>query len=351
MLGKRAPEEEKGVPFWKKAEEEPGLNNMPADGHYYRVPATEHTLVLEGQPEYIETDADGVALNEVDRNLVELQIAAARKFGRDPAADYKVIFYPRHFKLRLAGFFICLWSASAAVVWVVGVLPIRIGRLALARLFGLRDVHDAYSWLVGLYTIWAVQMARYIVSRERRRWKKYLSTRKRRRFPIKLFFYHTYGMFARLIVAAISIFGVLPLLVGLVFEVYLVIPIKYTIHPGVPATIRFWDCWATGMLWGSIIVQAQRYAPPNGISRTFENVSNPLQRLVDDIDTTHQKLRREGWFRIRLRQLLHEFILPLCAGLVSLIILPFFLQWAIFTPLTGNDTFMCKFKSSLEFLA
>lgn len=351
MLEKRAPEEEKGVPFWKKAEEEPGLNEMPVDGHYYRVPATEHTLILDGQPEHIETDADGVALNEHDRTVVELQIAAARKFGRDPAADYKVIFYPSHFKLRLAAFFICLWSASAAVVWVAGVLPIRIGRLAMARLFGLRDIHDAYSWLVGLYTIWAIQMARYIVSRERRRWKKYLSTRKRRRFPIKLFFHHTTGMFARLIVAAISIFGVLPLLLGLVFEVYLVIPLKYAVRPGVPVTIRFWDCWATGMLWGSILVQAQRYAPPNGISRTFDTVSNPPECLVDNIDTAPQKLKREGWFRIRLRQLLHEFILPLCAGLLSLIILPFFLQWAILTPLTGNDSFMCKYKLLLYFLA
>ena len=295
MLGKRAPEEEKGVPFWKKAEEEPGLNDMPIDGHYYRVPATEHTLVLDGQPEQIETDADGVGLNESDRALVELQIIAARKFGRDPLADYKVIFYPTHFKLRLAAFFICLWSASAAVVWVAGVLPIRIGRLALARLFGLRDIHDAYSWLVGLYTLWAVQMARYIVSRERRRWKKYLSTRKRRRFPIKLFFYHTTGMFARLIVAAISIFGVLPLLLGLVFEVYLVIPLKYVVRPGVPATIRFWDCWAAGMLWGSILVQAQRYAPPNVISRTFDSVSNLPQLFVENTDTACQSLSaRDG---------------------------------------------------------
>jgi len=351
MLEKRVPEEEKGVPFWKKAEEEPGLNDMPVDGRYYRVPATEHTLILDGQPEHIETDADGVALNELDRNVVELQIAAARKFGRDPAADYKVIFYPSHFKLRLAAFFICLWSASAAVVWVAGVLPIRIGRLALARLFGLRDVHDAYSWLVGLYTIWAIQMARYIVSRERRRWKKYLSTRRRRRFPIKLFVHHTTGMFARLIVAAVSIFGVLPLLLGLVFEVYLVIPLKYTLRPGVPVTIRFWDCWAAGMLWGSILVQAQRYAPPNGISRTFDTVSNPPEYLVDNIDTAPQKLKRDGWFRIRLRQLLHEFILPLCAGLLSLIFLPFFLQWVIFTPLTGNDSFMCEYNLSLNFLA
>jgi E3 ubiquitin-protein ligase MARCH6 len=351
MLEKRAPEEEKGVPFWKKAEEEPLLNDMPVDGRYFRVPATEHTLVLDGQPEYIETDADGVALNELDRTLVELQIAAARKFGRDPAADYKVIFYPSHFKLRLAAFFTCLWSASAAVVWVAGVLPIRIGRLALARLFRLRDVHDAYSWLVGLYTIWAIQMARYIVSRERRRWKKYLSTRRRRRFPIKLFFHHTTGMFARLIVAAISIFGILPLLLGLVFEVYLVIPLKYTLRPCVPVTIRFWDCWAAGMLWGSILVQAQRYAPPNGISRTFDTVSNPPEYVVDNIDTSPKKLKRDGWFRIRLRQLVHEFILPLCAGLLSLIILPFFLQWAIFTPLTGNDSFMCKYTLSLDFLA
>jgi E3 ubiquitin-protein ligase MARCH6 len=273
MLGTRAPEEEKGTPFWKKAGEGLRLNNIPIDGRFYRVPATEHTLILDGRPEHIETDADGVALNEADRILVELQVAAARKFGRDPAVDYKVVFYPSHFKLRLVAFFISLWSVSAAVVWVAGVLPIRIGRLALAKLFRLRDVHDAYSWLVGLYTLWAIQMTRYVVSRERRRWKKYLSTRKRRKFPIKLFFYHTTGMFARLLVAAISIFGVLPLLLGLVFEVYLVIPLKYSIHPGVPPTVRFWDCWATGVLWGSLVVQAQRYAPPNVMSRTFDTVS------------------------------------------------------------------------------
>jgi len=119
---KATPEEEKGVVFWKKAEEESGLNDMPRDGATYRAPATEHTLILEGQPEHIETDADGEALNEVDRTLVELQTAAARKLVEilQPTTSH---FLSESLQTSTRSFFICLWSASAAVVWVAGVLP------------------------------------------------------------------------------------------------------------------------------------------------------------------------------------------------------------------------------------
>ncbi|KIM24200.1 hypothetical protein M408DRAFT_331945 [Serendipita vermifera MAFF 305830] len=279
----------------------------PVAGSYWRVPVAEDAIRLAGRPSAIQTDALGNGLTQEDRDMIDLQIFASRKSQRIPQNDYKVVFYPDHYRVRIGIFLIVLWAAFFGTAWTSITLPIRIGRLTFKLLLNKTDVHDAYSWIVGLYLFWFASFVKYLVGREQRRWSKYLSTRTRNAFPVKLFVRHTAAMLGRLALAVMWLVFLLPLLIGLFFEIYLVVPLTYHLHPGLTPTVRLADAWAGGMIIGAIVLRAARLGQPDQLPELFD------------------RIRREGWFKIKARALASE-LGPITAGLIGLVIGPLILQ-------------------------
>ena len=253
----------------------------PVAGSYWRVPVTEDAIRLAGRPYAIQTDALGNGLTQEDKDMIDLQIFASRKGQRIPHNDYKVVFYPDWFRLRITIFLFALWAGFFGAVWTSFTLPIRMGRLVFKILFGTTTIHDMYSWIVGLYLFWFCSFVKYLVGREQRRWSKYLSTRTRSAFPLKLFLRHTVTMLGRLALAVLWLMVLLPSLIGLLFEAYIVLPVMYQVYPNQTPTLRLWDAWAAGIVIGAIIVRAARLRQPDQLPEVFERVS--LQNNLDFI--------------------------------------------------------------------
>jgi E3 ubiquitin-protein ligase MARCH6 len=243
------------------------------EGTFWRVPVAEGAIRLAGKPRAIQTDYNGNGITQGDRDMIDLQILASEKAHRIPQNDYKVIFYPSKFRLRLVAFTIVIWVAIFGTIWTCLTLPIRIGRLIFRITLNITDIHDAYSWIAGLYLIWFAMFIKYVVGREQRRWSKYFSLRPRSHFPVKYFVIHTFTIIGRLAFAVSMLIFVIPLLVGLLFEVYMVLPLSYHLYPNTTPVLRIADAWAAGMILCAIALQSARLVPaqqlPNFIDRVF----------------------------------------------------------------------------------
>jgi E3 ubiquitin-protein ligase MARCH6 len=245
----------------------------PVEGTFWRVPVTDGAIRLAGKPREIQVDASGEGFTQDDRDMIEMQNLASRKAMRNPENDYKVIFYPEQFRPRLILFLVGLWAAFFGAVWTSITLPIRVGRLAFKVALGAAGIHDAYSWMLGLCLFWFSSFIRYVVAREHRRWHKYLATRQNRPFPWKLFLVHSATMIGRLIFAVTSLFIVLPMLLGLFVEIYVVLPIHYHLYPGVTPTLRVLDAWAAGLIISVIGLRATRMlAHQDSLTALFDKV-------------------------------------------------------------------------------
>jgi len=280
-----------------------------SDGTFWRIPVTSGAIQLAGKPNAIKTDVNGVGITQEGRDLIDLQVLAYEKAMRNPMSDYQVVYYPNHFYLRLSIFVIVGWFALFGAVWSTFTLPICIGRLAFKHLANVTDIHDSYTWIAGLYVIWLANVGRYITAREVRRWAKYLAEPDRR-FTTSLFLTHTMTMLGRLIFAVVLLILVLPLLVGLLFEVYFVLPLNYHLYPGVTPTLRIFDAWAAGLTICALALRAAR-------------LGRGAQGLA-----FFERIRRDGWFKIKARALASQLIL-ICATSVALIFSPFVLEYML----------------------
>jgi E3 ubiquitin-protein ligase DOA10 len=252
----------------------------PVAGSYWRVPVAEDAIRLAGKSYAIQTDALGNGFTQEDKDMIDMQILASRKGQRIPHNDYKVVFYPDRFLPRVTIFVLALWAAFFGAAWTSITLPIRIGRLMFKIVFDTTTVHDGYSWIVGLYVFWFGSFAKYLVGREQRRWSKYLSTRTRNAFPVKLFLRHTAAMLGRLALAVLWLIFLLPGLIGLLFEIYVVLPITYQVYPGLTPTLRLMDAWTAGMIISAITLRAARLGQPDQLPELFERVSSKQFRCL-----------------------------------------------------------------------
>lgn len=241
------------------------------DGTFWRVPVTAGAIQLAGKPYAIETDVTGNGITQEGRDLIDLQLLASEKAMRNPNHDYRVIFYPHNFQARLAAFVIISWFAFFGAVWTAVTLPICVGRLAFKHLLHTTAVHDAHSWIAGLYIFWFVNFGRYLVAREIRRWSKYLAE-PNHRFAIGLFLTHTMTMLGRLSFAVVVLIFILPTLIGLLVEVYFVLPLWYHLYPRTTPTLRVVDAWVAGLTICALILRAARLGRPGRLLTLFDRV-------------------------------------------------------------------------------
>jgi len=65
---------------------------------------------------------------------------------------------------------------------------------------------------------------------------------------------------------------VIPALLGLVVELYIVMPIRLSLNPGLLPNVRVVDMWALGIIYAKIVLHANRFRPLNRISTGFNHV-------------------------------------------------------------------------------
>ncbi|KAL0574135.1 hypothetical protein V5O48_007824 [Marasmius crinis-equi] len=272
------------------------------DGTFRRVPNTDHLALPRDMRATVAVSATGQPVDDAAKLLMAQQDAETLKAKRNVQDDYTIVYIPPHFRYRIIGFILLLWTVGSLCLGLSVLVPILLGR-RFFKLFTPKEVHDGYSIIAGFYLLWAC----YVVGRSIDR----LDKRRQRR--------GTEGPRAALWVLVIkrgllwmaksaymvfSLGIVIPVLIAVVADLYMIIPIRLLMEPDWIPRIRVVDSWALGMLYMRIVLRVTRVHPEHQIARGL------------------QQIKHNGWTHPDPVAATRDVILPLLGGLVGMILLP-----------------------------
>lgn len=278
MFGDRHPSEEytpkhwSWTPIFRKAGPEVIESDRIYDGTFRRVPATDNLALPRDMRATAEVTVDGEPINDAARRLIELQNAEAEKAKHIVKDDYRIVYIPPHFRQRIMVFIVTLWILGALFFGVVFALPMQLGR-SFFKVFVSYDVHDGYSLIVGFYLLWGCYISGKSIDRMDKR-------RQRRGVEGPRAELHVYAIkhgllwFTKISYMILFLGLLLPILIAIVMELYLILPIKYAINPRTTPRIRVVDMWCLGILYAKIAIHVTRIQPPTRVILGIRAVSS-----------------------------------------------------------------------------
>lgn len=289
MFGERHPEEEftprewRFFP-WRPADTKVSDDEQPFDGCYRRVPATDNVAIARDMKVTAQVTQDGEAIDEEAQRHIDAQNAEAIKQKRIPKDDYTVVYIPPHFPYRVMGFILALWTVGSFFIAGVVATPIGLGR-QIFRVFADKEVHDGYAFILGFYALWASLYVGQIIDRMERRRQRWTTSASGVPVAVNRAAWPLYIVKRSLLWAAktgymVAVLGVVvPILVAMVVEVYVVLPIRFMLEPELVPRVRVVQMWALGVLYVKIGLRAQRRQPPNRLTMGLREVSVMLSNL------------------------------------------------------------------------
>lgn len=244
--------------------------NVVKDGSFRRVPASDNVVLPREMRATAEVNEDGEPVNDAAAKLIQLQNAEGEKAKRNVKADYTVVYIPPHFRYRTILFILTIWVAFAVFLAAVLSLPILLGR-SFFKLFTARDVHDGYSFIAGFYLLWACYIFGKAVDRMDKRRQRRGHDGPRAEFPLFLV-KQSFLWLAKISYMLFFLGLIIPVLISLVMDFYIILPIRLAANPALQPRIRIVDTWALGLLYAKIAVQAHRLQNPTAVMRGLNNV-------------------------------------------------------------------------------
>ncbi|KAF8518939.1 hypothetical protein BU17DRAFT_48138, partial [Hysterangium stoloniferum] len=318
MFGGRHPNEETSVPWsWtsllprNKVDAEIAIPIQ--DGGFRRAPAGDNIAFLRDKPALVHVNEQGVPLTDTWNEILVAQDSAARQANRKPEDDYTIVYVPPNFRRRIIAFIFFFWLSGALALVSAIVVPIATGR-AVFRLFSNREVHDGYSFIVGFYVVWWSWLVGTLFVKVRTRRQRHIRGRQasdmtdsdgRIRANWFLFLFKRVSVYFSKVLWMVFWLGfVLPTMVSIAVELYLVIPLRHFMDPEFTPTIHIFESWATGLIISKIIIRTHRPRPGDGAIGSLETI------------------RRNGWRRPDPWSATRDFIIPATTGLAGAILIP-----------------------------
>jgi E3 ubiquitin-protein ligase MARCH6 len=244
--------------------------NPTHDGWFRRVPATDQLALPRDIRATAPVTENGEPIDDEARALIALQNSEAEKAKRNPKDDYMVVYIPPHFRQRVIVFVALLWVVGAFLLGVAVALPIQLGRSFFA-LFASREVHDGYSFIVGFYLLWGCYLIGTAIDHLDKRRQRISGDGPRADLRV-LVIKRGLLWIAKASYMVIFLGIAIPTLVAFVVDLYIVLPIRFTLHPEMTPTIRVVDAWALGLLYAKIALHANRIQAPNRITGGIQHV-------------------------------------------------------------------------------
>ncbi|KAG6331572.1 hypothetical protein ID866_7515, partial [Astraeus odoratus] len=295
------------------------------DGTFRRVPASDNIALPRDMRATAEVLENGEPANDSAKDLINLQNNEAVKAKRDIRTDYIVVYFPPHFRARILSFIAAVWIIVAVVVAVCMALPIQIGRRFFA-LFTSSELHDGYSFLAGFYLLWACYAIAHAADRMNKRRLRMASKDPKPDFMV-YFVKRSLIWFSKIAYMAICLGIVIPTLIGLVADLYIILPVRLTLNPAMVPKIRIVDMWSLGLVYGKIAIRLRRRIQLPG------RLSQALQTLLNN-----------GWSNPDVGHTTKELILPLTAGLLGMLAVPagfvYILREVLEIPLSSKFLFV-----------
>ncbi|KDQ50759.1 hypothetical protein JAAARDRAFT_81797 [Jaapia argillacea MUCL 33604] len=283
--------------------------DVTKDGSFKRVPADDNVALTREMQATADVDEHGEPLNEVAARMIAAQNAETERAKRNVKEDFTVVYMPPKFSYRVATFILVIWLAVCTVLASLVTFPIEFGRLFF-KLFTSKEVHDGYSFLAGFYLLWACYLVGYATDRlDKRRQRR--GVRPRAEWPVYLV-KRTLLWTAKISYMVTFLGLVIPVLISLLVETYLILPFRYTVNPSLVPRIRIVDMWALGLVYAKIALRAQRGPAHN--NTVFRGLNN---------------ITRNGWTHPDPVKATREVIIPVVCALLAALLLPAGSVWLV----------------------
>lgn len=327
MFGERHSDEEftarfdSWIPFLRRSLSDIEAASKKSDGTFRRVPASDNIALPKDMRATAEVLEDGTPANSIAAELVAAQDAEASKAKRDIKNDYLIVYFPPNFRMRIFGFIACIWVIVAVLAAIFIAVPMQLGRHFFC-LFTSKELHDGYSFLAGLYLLWACYLVAKTVERMDKRRQRRGGDGPRAEFAV-FFVKRSLLWLSKIAYMGIFLGIIIPILFALVIDMFIVMPVRLTLNPTLVIHIRIVDMWALGLVYGKIFMRINR-RPQFDVGRGVVTIIN------------------NGWTHPDPKQATKEVIIPLVVGLLGMLVLPAATVWGLqeFLDLPSSPKFM-----------
>ena len=273
MFGERHPAEEvvsEGLfNFRSKHTDGPSTREAPKEGGWRRVPANDNVAIVRGMRATVEVTEDGKPINDAEARLLKLQNAEAERHRRNIDEDYTVVHIPPYFKYRILIFILAVWSVCCVAIAAMLAGPVLLGR-RFFLLFTAREVHDGYSFLIGFHLLWGCWLVAQAVERlDRHRQRREYGSRAL--WPLFLVKRSSLWLAQASYMAFFLVF-VIPTLIALVMEVYVLLPVKLVYDPEMVVRVKLVEMWVLGLFYTKIILRLPGFEAPRQMNEGIQRV-------------------------------------------------------------------------------
>lgn len=314
MFGERHSDEEftaqfeNWIPFLRRSPSDIEAAGKKSDGTFRRVPASDNIALPKDMRATAEVLEDGTPANPIAAELVAAQDAEASKAKRDIKNDYLIVYFPPNFRMRIFGFIASIWVIVAVLAAIFIAVPMQLGRHFFC-LFTSKELHDGYSFLAGLYLLWACYLVAKTVERMDKRRQRRGGDGPRAEFAV-FFVKRSLLWLSKIAYMGIFLGIIIPILFALVIDMFIVMPVRLTLNPTLVIHIRIVDMWALGLVYGKIFMRINR-RPQFDVGRGVVTIIN------------------NGWTHPDPKQATKEVIIPLVVGLLGMLVLPAATVWGL----------------------
>ncbi|CCM02594.1 uncharacterized protein FIBRA_04697 [Fibroporia radiculosa] len=279
------------------------------DGAFRRVPNSDNVALVKDSPATAEVDQEGKPLNDEQAKLIAAQNSEADKAKRSIKDDYVIVYLPPRLKYRIAAFIVAIWVIGSVMFAAALGAPIMLGR-KFFELFVQHEVHDGYSFIAGFYLLWACLLVGHSIDRMDKRRQRRGGDEPRAEWPLYLA-KRCFLWIAQMAYLTLLLGFVIPTLVALVMEFYVVRPVRQIFDPPDDFRIRIVDMWAFGLLYCKIMIRCLRMQPGNDFIQGIDHIL------------------RQGWTHPDPFRATREVIAPITFGLLGMLLLPAGFLWAV----------------------
>ncbi|KAI8089411.1 uncharacterized protein BX664DRAFT_262675 [Halteromyces radiatus] len=273
------------------------------NGQLLRVPKLDTVPVIPRRRMLVPVDP--VTLEAIDEEERRLGHPAASQSGDEDLSTI-IVYAPPHFKSRLIVFIVLMWLSSSFLTCTLTVVPVCLGRYLFKAFVTEKAVHDVYSFATGAYVMVSLGLAIDWTMNKYQAWQDGSATST----EILEWTKEKLQLCGKVLYLATTLGFIVPLLLGVMVDLYLFMPLRYSIHDDQPMVLHLSEDWVFGIAYCSIIYGVIQVLPNNRWQHYFN-------RLIGNGGLANMS----SWVVTR------SFVGPVILGTILAITIPGILAW------------------------
>ncbi|CAO3631806.1 unnamed protein product [Cunninghamella blakesleeana] len=274
------------------------------NGQLLRVPKLDTVPVVPHRRMLVPIDPVTLEPIDEEERLAGLHPAASQ--SGDEELSTTIVYAPPHFKMRLILFIVLMWLSSTLLTCTLSVVPVCLGRVFFNLFVTEKQVHDIYCFTLGVYIMVSLGLLIDWASNKHISWQE--SGSELNQNTVLQYLKEKLQLGAKLFYLLVTLGFILPLMLGIVVDLYLFMPLRYSIHDQ-PMVLHLSEDWVFGIAYMSVIY---------GVIQVLPN--NQWKQFMDG-------LFGNGITRISSWVITRSFFLPVMLGTILAITIPGIMAW------------------------